>query len=117
MALFEAGNDFKFDLNHCAHFHGQYRRLMKHWKQVLDLPILEVSYEEMVMNPEIETGRLLGFLGLPWDERCLHFHQTKRPVATSSVQQVRKPLYHSSVGRWRHYESHLPKINFPGLNP
>jgi len=111
MAMFEGGNDFKFDLNNTAHFYGQYRRLMRHWEQSLDLPILEVSYEELVTSPENQTRRMLDFLGLPWDDQCLRFHESKRPVTTSSMQQVRRPLYQSSIGRWRHYERHLTELN------
>jgi len=111
MTMFESGNDFKFDLNHAAHFYGQYRRLMRHWKESLDLPILKVSYEELVTDPENQTRRMLDHLGLPWDQRCMRFHESKRPVTTSSMQQVRRPLYQSSIGRWRHYERHLTELN------
>jgi tetratricopeptide (TPR) repeat protein len=105
------GNDFKFDLNNTAHFFTQYRRLMRHWKEALDLPLLEVSYEGLVTDPENQTRRMLEFLGLPWDERCLRFHESKRSVTSSSIQQVRRPLYQSSIGRWRHYERHLVELN------
>jgi hypothetical protein len=108
--MFESGNEFKYDLNHTAHFYVQYRRLMDHWKNALDLPILEVSYESLVADAEAQTHRMLDFLGLPRDDRCLRFHERKRPVTTASVQQVRKPLYQSSVGRWRHYERHLADL-------
>jgi tetratricopeptide (TPR) repeat protein len=111
LAMFENGNDFKFDLNNTAHFYGQYRRLMRHWNLSLDLPILEVSYEDLVTDPENQTRRMLDFIDLPWDERCLHFHENKRPVTTSSMEQVRRPLYQSSIGRWRRYERHLTELN------
>jgi tetratricopeptide (TPR) repeat protein len=111
MTMFEAGNDFKYDLNHTAHFYRQYRRLMRHWREALDLPILEVSYEELVTAPANQTRRMLEFLGLPWDERCLRFHENPRPVTTSSMQQVRRPLYQSSIGRWSHYERYLGDLD------
>jgi tetratricopeptide (TPR) repeat protein len=111
MAMFESGNEFKFDLNQIAHFYCQYRRLMTHWKEVLDIPILEISYEELVTDTEKQTRRILDFIGLAWDERCLRFHESKRPVTTSSVQQVRRPLYRSSIGRWRHYRRHLGELD------
>jgi len=50
---------------------------------------------------------LLAHLGLSWDERCLAFHRNKRVVKTASVAQVRKPIYRSSVARWRHFEAQL----------
>jgi tetratricopeptide (TPR) repeat protein len=110
-ARFESGNEFKYDLAHTAHFFTQYRRLMQHWKQSLDLPILEVNYEELVTDPENQTRRILEFLNLPWNDRCLRFHETHRPVNTSSSQQVRRPLYKSSINRWRNYERHLSQLN------
>ncbi|MGA2585118.1 MAG: sulfotransferase [Tepidisphaeraceae bacterium] len=111
MAAFEKGSDFKFDLNNTAHFYNQYRRLMRHWHESFDLPILEVSYEALVTDPENQTRRMLDFLGLPWDGRCLRFHENKRAVITSSMQQVRRPLYQSSIGRWRNYRRHFSELD------
>jgi tetratricopeptide (TPR) repeat protein len=95
------------DLEHLGLYYRQYQRLMAHWRAVLDLPLLEVDYEELVANQEAESRRLIEFAGLPWDDRCLSFHQTRRTVVTCSYDQVRQPLYSSSVGRWRHYRTHL----------
>jgi hypothetical protein len=66
-----------------------------------------VRYEELIADPEAVSRQLVGFLGLEWDNRCLTFHQNKRVIQTSSVVQVRQPIYHSSVGRWRKYRQHL----------
>ena len=107
MTPLDSGIDFRFDLNHLGSFYRGYERLMAHWKSVLNLPILDVQYEDVVANPEAQSRRMVEFLGLPWDEKCLRFYETDRPVATSSVQQVRNPVYSSSVERWRHYEKHL----------
>jgi tetratricopeptide (TPR) repeat protein len=82
-------------------------RLVALWREVLPRPMLEVQYEELIANPEAESRRLIEFLGLDWDPTCLSFHETKRPVTTSSFWQVRQPLYSSSVGRWRNYRKHL----------
>lgn len=111
MTMFRAGHDFKFRLGHTAHFWRLYRRLMRHWNSTVDLPILEVSYESLIADPEDQTRRMLDFLGLPWDERCLRFYENKRAVKTASLQQVRRPLYQSSVGRWRHYARHLRELD------
>jgi len=80
---------------------------MAHWKTTLDLPILDVHYEEMVGDVETQTRRLIEFAGLPWDDACLRFHENKRLVATASQSQVRRPIYRNSVARWRHYEKYL----------
>jgi len=80
---------------------------MAHWRRVLPVPMLEVSYEDLVANQEAVSRRLVDFCGLDWDERCLRFHENRRPVKTLSVLQVRQPMYTSSVGRWQRYAAHL----------
>jgi tetratricopeptide (TPR) repeat protein len=107
---FAEGNEFSFNLAHLAAYYRDYRKLMDHWKQMLSIPMIEVRYEDMVGDKEGQTRRLLEFLDLPWDERCLNFHQNKRYVPTASRDQVRKPIYSSSVGRWKHYEKHIPEL-------
>jgi tetratricopeptide (TPR) repeat protein len=107
MANFAGANQFSFDLRHLGQFYRQYEKLMAHWKRVIDLPILDVSYEQMVDDTPAQTRRLLEFLDLPWEERCLQFHETRRSVSTASVEQVRRPIYNTSVGRWKNYQKHL----------
>lgn len=107
MTYFANGHEFSHDLTHLGHYYQDYERLMAHWRAVLDLPVLDLSYEDLVADLEGQSRRMLEFVGLPWDERCLQFHQTKRAVPTASSAQVRRPLYSSSVGRWKHYERHL----------
>jgi tetratricopeptide (TPR) repeat protein len=110
MTNFATANQFAYDLAHLGHFYRQYERLMDHYKAVLDLPILDVEYEQMVADPAGQIKRVLDFLGLSWDDRCLNFHQTPRPVTSSSVEQVRQPIYHRSVGRWKNYDKHLQPL-------
>lgn len=81
----------------------QSARLMEHWKATLEVPILDVHYEKLVADPEREFPRLIEFLGLPWDERCLAFHASRRTVRTLSYDQVNRPLYTSSISRHRNY--------------
>ncbi len=90
---------------------------MAHWRATLPAShFLEVDYEAMVEDIEGQTRRLLGFLGLPWDEACLRFHETQRPVRTASVNQVRQPIYATSVDRWRKHADHLrPLLDALGL--
>ena len=104
---FAVSNEFKLDLGHIGAYHRDCRRIMEHWKKVLSIPILEMRYEDLVLDTEGQVNRLLEFLNLPWDDRCLGFHKTARPVRTASEDQVRRPIYTSSIGRWKHYESHL----------
>ena len=107
--LFEgAGNPFTYDLGELSRFYRAYDFLMAHWRAVLPPGLmLEVRYEEVVGELEKQARSIIAHCGLEWDDSCLAFHATRRPVRTSSVAQVRKPIYHSSVGRWRPYRDQL----------
>jgi tetratricopeptide (TPR) repeat protein len=93
----------------------QYSRLMTHWRQVLPSPPLDVAYEEMVDNTEGVARRIVHWCELDWDPNCLRFYDTQRLVKTASVAQVRRPIYKSSVGRWKNYEILLSEL-FSCLN-
>jgi len=107
---FSGGNIFSYDLANCGHHHRENDRLADHWRRVLPMAMLEFTYEEVVADLEGQSRRLIDFLGVPWDPACLEFYRTKTTVLTSSVWQVRQPIYQSSVGRWRHYERHLGSL-------
>jgi hypothetical protein len=98
---------FSYDLADCGRRIRETERLAAHWHRVLPLRWLDVRYESLVADLEGESRRLIEFLGLAWEPACLDFHRTIRTVQTASSWQVRQPLYHRSVGRWRHYERHL----------
>ena len=98
------------DLEHLAHRALQHQRIMAHWRKVLPVPVLDVDYEAMVADQEGQSRRLIEWLGLDWDERCLSFHKTERLVRTASVTQVREPIYKRSVARWQRYEAMLSPL-------
>jgi len=83
------------------------QRLMEHWRHELDLPTLDVRYEDLVTNGERGMRAIIEFLGLPWDPSVAQFHSIRRTVRTLSYDQVSRPLTDASIGRWRHYERHL----------
>lgn len=85
----------------------QHQRIMSHWRSVLPARIVEIRYEDLVGDLEAGARRLLTACGLDWEPQCLEFHQTRRPVRTASVVQVRQPLYSRSVGRWKNYAREL----------
>lgn len=97
------------DLEDLAHWHGQYGRLMAHWKALYP-DILDLDYDAMVVEPRPAIERLLGYCGLDWEDGVLDFHKAAAPVRTASVWQVREPLYRRSSGRWRNYERHLAAV-------
>ena len=116
---FAHGNAWTTDLAELAERARLIERLLAHWLTVLPDRILQVRYEDLVTNPEPESRRLIDFLGLQWDPACLAFHETKRPVMTASMWQVRQPVYRGSIGRWRNYRAHLGPLleGLKGLEP
>jgi tetratricopeptide (TPR) repeat protein len=98
------------DPDHIASRIAESRRLTGHWRRVLPVPVYEFDYEAMVADPERVSRELVAHCGLDWDPSCLDFHATRRPVRTASVAQVRRPVYASSVGRWKNYEQPLAAL-------
>jgi hypothetical protein len=99
--------DFARNLAHIGVQQQACWRLMDHWMETLSLPIQAVDYEQLVADPETGARTLVEFLGLDWEPACLDFHLSERIVQTASYEQVRQPVYTSSVGRWRPYEPWL----------
>lgn len=105
---FEADLPFAFDLREIGRYWRLYDELMAHWRSVLgDSAVLEVRYEDLVDDLETQARRMLAWLGLPFDPACLTFHATPRAVRTASLQQVRQPIYRSSIDGWQRFESRL----------
>jgi tetratricopeptide (TPR) repeat protein len=109
--------DFGWDLGDLGRFYRAYERLMEHWRAVLPVQPFDVVYEDLVAHQEAVSRQLVAFCGLEWDDRCLTFYEGRRPIQTASKLQVRRPIYTTSVGRWRHYEKHLkPLLDALGLD-
>jgi tetratricopeptide (TPR) repeat protein len=109
--LFAGEQAFAYDQNELGRFHRAYQALMAHWRSILPAShFLEVDYEAVVDDVEREARRMLDFLALPWDEEVLRFHETKRPVRTASVNQVREPIYRTSAGRWPKHAAYLQPL-------
>jgi tetratricopeptide (TPR) repeat protein len=99
------------DLGSLAHYYGEYLRITSHWRAVLPATaLLEVPYEALIADQHGWTRRMVDFIGLPWDPRCLEFHHTERVVMTASRWQVRQKLNATSVGRWRNYEHYIEPL-------
>ena len=105
---FLTGLNFTLDLSDLAHYYREHQRIITHWRAVLPPGfILDVPYEELVADQETWSRKMLDFVGLEWDPRCLEFHTNKRQVTTASAWQVRQKVYKSSVARWRNYEKFI----------
>jgi hypothetical protein len=103
-------HDFAYSFADIAEYHRQYEQLMAHWQSVFPGRIHDVQYEALVADLEAVSRDMLSYLGLDWDENCLEFYRTVRPVGTASHWQVRQPVYTRSVERWRHYEPCLEEL-------
>ncbi len=116
--LFKDEMAHSYDLGELGRYYRRYEQLMAHWKTVLPPGVmLDVVYEDVVADTEARAKEMIAFCGLEWDDRCLAFHETNRPVKTASVSQVRKPLYGTSVARWRRYGDGLkPLLEALGLD-
>lgn len=106
-AHFDRQLGFSYSLENLGTYYRGYRRLMAHWRKVLPVNMLEVDYEDMIADQEGMSRKIIAHCGLEWDDRCLAFHMTERPVATASAWQVRQPLYKTAVERWRRYQRFL----------
>jgi tetratricopeptide (TPR) repeat protein len=108
---FTDGHDYASDLSALARQYLRYERHMQHWTAVLPAGrILSVRYEDLISDLEGQARRMLGHIGVPWDENCLRFHRTARPVRTASMAQVRQPIYAGSIARWKRFERHLAPL-------
>jgi tetratricopeptide (TPR) repeat protein len=109
--LFSSGQQFAYDADELARYHALSDRMLRHWQSVMPGRIHEVRYEALVDDVEGETRKLVAFLGLPFEEACLRFHDCARPVSTASAAQVRKPIYRTAVGRAKRYGSALRALD------
>jgi tetratricopeptide (TPR) repeat protein len=104
---FVSAHAWSTDLGDIARYTRAYDRIMNHWREVLPVALTEVRYEALVADQESESRRLIEGVGLEWDDACLSFHRSPRPVKTASSWQVRRPIHGGAVARWRRYESQL----------
>ncbi|MFZ2541859.1 MAG: tetratricopeptide repeat protein [Gallionella sp.] len=106
--LFNSGHEQTYDMAELGRYYVDYARLMNHWRAVLPAgAFLDVQYEDIVADQEAQARHMIKFCNLEWNDACLDFHKSKRAVDTASMTQVRRPIYTSSVERWRPYEKYL----------
>lgn len=108
--LFARGQPFTYDLTELGEYYLEYEKMMAHWHAVLPGRVLDVRYEDVVADLAGQSRRLLDYCGLPWEDACLRFWETERAIRTASSEQVRLPIYGSSVNYWRHYERQLAPL-------
>jgi tetratricopeptide (TPR) repeat protein len=108
---FSANHAYTSDLSDLSGVYKQYQRVMNHWNTLLPNRIYEVPYESIVSNLEGTINGILNHIGVDFEPACLEFYNVRRIAVTPSADQVRKPIYSSSVGRHKHFEKHLGELN------
>ena len=109
--LFKDDMPYSYDLGELGRYSRKLDELMNHWQAVLPAGTIKtVAYEDVVTDLPRLAREIIQFVDLPWNEACVSFHETTRPVKTASVVQVRKPVYGSSVERWRRHEKELQPL-------
>jgi tetratricopeptide (TPR) repeat protein len=104
---FTGSHPYSYNLEDLAHYYNDYDKLMQHWKSLLKLPILDIYYEDLVLNFESTAKRLLASCGLQWESGCMNFYNSRRFVHTASFDQVSQNIYNRSVNRWKNYQQYL----------
>ncbi|MEJ1970565.1 MAG: sulfotransferase [Rhizomicrobium sp.] len=107
---FSDAHGYNRSLTDIGRYYRGYHDLMQHWRENLPLPILDVDYENYTTDLEGSARRLVEFVGLDWDARCLEFYNVDRAVRTASQWQVRQPIYQTSVQKWRNYMPELQPL-------
>jgi tetratricopeptide (TPR) repeat protein len=105
--LFGYLNSYSYNVKDAARYYVAYHRLMQHWQALMPERIFTLKYEDLVEDPGACIPELIERLGLSWQEECLAPHAGSAAVSTASAAQVRKPIYRSAIGHWRHFEQHL----------
>lgn len=108
--LMNSHHSYSYAPDDYARYYKEYLRLMRHWQSLIPDRILTLRYEELVAKPEENTRSLLEFIGLPWDSRCLRFHERGAMVKTFSRQQVRSAVHQGSTGRWKNYRAQVQPL-------
>jgi tetratricopeptide (TPR) repeat protein len=110
-AHFRGKFSFSYHQTELADYYLAYRRLSQHWRSVLPPDVLmEINYEDIVRDQAAASRAIIGFIGLPWEDDVMRFHESPAPSATASAVQVRRPIYASSVGKWRHHTERLAPL-------
>lgn len=108
--LFGDGQEFSYGLASIARYYRAYEKLMQHWDRVLPGFVLRVQHEDVVNDLDSQVRKILDFCGLPFEQSCIDFYQTKRAIKTPSSEQVRQPIYRSGLEQWKHYEQYLSPL-------
>ncbi len=105
--LFGEGQEFTYGLTEIGTYYREYVRLMKHWDEVLPGFVLRIQHEDVIDDLEGQVRRMLDFCDLEFEEACVNYYKTERSIRTPSAEQVRQPIFRSSIEQWRNFEPWL----------
>jgi len=105
--LFAAGYPFSYELEELGRYYAAHERLRAHWRSVLGSALHEIDYEDLVREPRRVGAEMAEYCGLQWRDAAIEIQENSSVSLTASAAQVRRPIYGSSSGRWRHYRAHL----------
>ncbi len=109
-ANFGAHVSYNTSLDHLLHYYRLYSRFIDHWRRLPGTGLVTVHYEQLVADPEVRSRELLAACGLPWEAACLSFDVNDQPIYTANMQQARRPIYTTSVDRWRKFQEYLAPL-------
>ena len=104
---FAKGQHFTYDLDDIARYYKDYLRLMNFWNELFPGEIFTINYEDVINEPNQKITELLSFCNVEFEDSCLNFHKSKRPVKTASSEQVRQPMYKTGLDYWKNYRNNL----------
>lgn len=107
---FAKGQAFSYSLSDMGRYYADYVRLMAHFDRVLPGRVHRVIHEQLIEEPEVHVRAMLDYVGVPFEEACLNFHENRRAVRTASSEQVRRPINRDGVDQWRAYEKWLDPL-------
>lgn len=108
--IFKGAYPFSYSLDDLGRYYAAYNQLMRHWNECLPGRILNVRYEDLIDDQEMATRKLLDYCGLEWQDQCMSFHTLATAATTASAVDVRRPIYSTSVGKWKNYRSQLADL-------
>ena len=108
--IFSGLHYYAYNQRKLARYYNLYQSLMKHYTETLNIEVMNIQYEELVSDQELWSKQLIEYCGLEWNDACLDFHKSDRHVRTASKDQVNKPIYTSSVNRWKNYEKYITPL-------
>jgi tetratricopeptide (TPR) repeat protein len=108
--LFGAAYPFSYDFGELARYYAAYDRLIGHWRRLFGQRLVEIRYEDLVEAPARTGAAMASACGLPWRDEAIEIEKDTAVSMTASASQVRRPIYRSSVGRWRNYRGHLQPL-------